>query len=153
MADVHNKEIRSKNMAAIKGKNTKPEMLVRKFLHAHGYRYKLHDKSLPGKPDIVLPKYKTVIFVHGCFWHGHKNCKNYVVPKTRTEWWLNKINGNIINDAKAVKALKKGGWKIITIWECRLKPSTIDKSLTAILQNSPDVLIRYYTSFGNHDPD
>jgi DNA mismatch endonuclease (patch repair protein) len=94
-----------------------------------------------------------VIFVHGCFWHGHKNCKNYVVPKTRTEWWLNKINGNIINDAKAVKALKKGGWKIITIWECRLKPSTIDKSLTAILQNSPDVLIRYYTSFGNHDPD
>ena len=114
MADVHTKEIRSKNMAAIKAKNTKPEMLVRKFFHANGYRYKLHDKSLPGKPDIVLPKYKTVIFVHGCFWHGHKNCKYFVVPKTRTEWWLNKINGNIANDAKAVKALKKEGWKIIT---------------------------------------
>lgn len=92
-------------MAAIKSKNTKPEMLVRRFLHAHGYRYRLHDKKLLGKPDIacpagrrVLPKYKTVIFVHGCFWHGHKNCKYYVVPKTRTEWWLNKINGNIAND-------------------------------------------------------
>ena len=121
MADVHSKEIRSKNMAAIKGKNTKPEMLVRKFLHANGYRYKLHDKSLPGKPDIVLPKYKTVIFVHGCFWHGHENCKYYVVPKTRTEWWLNKINGNIANDTKALKALKKDGWKIIILWTCNLK--------------------------------
>ena len=88
MADVHTREIRSKNMAAIKSKNTKPEMLVRRFLHANGFRYKLHDKSLPGKPDIVLPKYKTVIFVHGCFWHGHEGCKYYVVPKTRKEWWL-----------------------------------------------------------------
>ncbi len=113
MADVHTKEIRSKNMAAIKGKNTKPEMLVRRFLHANGFRYKLHDKSLPGKPDIVLPKYKTVIFVHGCFWHGHEGCKYYVVPKTRTEWWLNKINGSIANDKKATTALKKEGWKII----------------------------------------
>jgi DNA mismatch endonuclease (patch repair protein) len=83
MADVHTKEIRSYNMSRIKGKNTKPEMIVRKFLHANGFRYKLHDKSLPGKPDIVLPKYRTLIFVHGCFWHGHKNCKYFVVPKTR----------------------------------------------------------------------
>ncbi len=105
MADVHTKEIRSKNMAAIKGKNTRPEMLVRRFLHANGFRYKLHDKSLPGKPDIILPKYKTVIFVHGCFWHGHEGCKYYVVPKTRTEWWLNKINGNEIKGAIAIKAL------------------------------------------------
>ena len=133
MADVHTKEIRSKNMAAIKAKNTKPEMLVRKFLHANGYRYKLHDKSLPGKPDIVLPKYKTVIFVHGCYWHGHKNCKYYVIPKTRTEWWLNKINGNIANDAKAVKALKKEGWKIITIWECQLKPAKVESTLRSLL--------------------
>ena len=81
MADVHPKEIRSKNMSAIKAKNTKPEMLVRRFLHAHGYRYKLHDRSHPGKPDIVLPKYKTVIFVHRCFCHGHENCKYFVVPK------------------------------------------------------------------------
>ena len=133
MADVHSKEIRSKNMAAIKGKNTKPEMLVRKFLHANGFRYKLHDKSLPGKPDIVLPKYGTVIFVNGCFWHGHKNCKYFVVPKTRTDWWLNKINGNIANDTKAVKALKKDGWKIITIWECNLKPVKVEKTLNALL--------------------
>jgi DNA mismatch endonuclease (patch repair protein) len=134
MADVHSKEIRSYNMSRIKGKNTKPEMLVRKFLHANGYRYKLHDKSLPGKPDIVLPKYKTVIFVHGCFWHGHNNCKYYVVPKTSTEWWLNKINGNIANDAKAIKALKKDGWKIITIWECNLKSAKVEKTLNALLK-------------------
>ncbi len=108
-------------MAAIKGKNTKPEMLVRRFLHANGFRYKLHDKSLPGNPDIVLPKYKTVIFVHGCFWHGHEGCKYYVVPKTRTEWWLNKINGNIANDKKASKALKKQGWKIINLWSRGLR--------------------------------
>ena len=81
-------------MAAIKGKNTKPEMLVRRFLHANGFRYKLHDKTLPGKPDSVLPKYKTVIFIHGCFWHGHKDCK-YVVPKIRTAWWLNKKLFNV----------------------------------------------------------
>jgi len=87
MADVHNKEQRRFNMQQIKGKNTKPEMLVRKFLHANGYRYKLHDKKLPGRPDMVLPKYQTVIFVHGCFWHGHANCKYFVVPKTNTQWW------------------------------------------------------------------
>ena len=114
-------------MSRIKGRDTKPEMLVRKFLHANGFRYKLHDKSLPGKPDIVLPKYKTVIFVHGCFWHGHTNCKYFVVPKTRTDWWLNKINGNIANDTKAIKALKKEEWKIINLWECDLKPAKIDK--------------------------
>jgi len=129
MADVHDTATRSFNMSRIKGKNTKPEMLVRKFLHAHGYRYRLHDKRLPGKPDIVLPKYKTVIFVHGCFWHGHKNCKYFVVPKTRTEWWLNKINGNIANDAKAVTALKKEGWKIINIWTCKLKKPYLSNTL------------------------
>jgi len=140
MADVHTKEIRSYNMSQIKGRNTKPEMLVRKFLFANGYRYKLNDKTLPGKPDIVLPKYKTVIFVHGCFWHGHKylpgrqtGCKYFVVPKTRTDWWLNKINGNIANDTKVVKALKKDGWKIITIWECNLKPAKVEKTLNTLL--------------------
>ncbi len=122
-------------MAAIKGKNTKPEMLVRRFLHANGFRYKLHDKNLPGKPDIILPKYKTVIFVHGCFWHGHKNCKYFVIPKTRTEWWLNKINGNIANDVKAAKALKKEGWKIINLWECNLKTVKVERTLAALLRN------------------
>lgn len=129
MADVHNREQRRFNMQQIKGKNIKPGMLVRKFLFAHGYRYRLHDKKLPDKPDIILPKYKTLIFVHGCFWHGHTNCKYYVVPKTNTDWWLNKINRNIANDAKAVKALKKDGSKIITVWECDLKPARIQRRL------------------------
>ena len=133
MADVHTPAQRSYNMSRIKGKNTKPEMLVRKFLHAHGFRYRLHDKKLPGKPDIVLPKYKTVIFVHGCFWHGHEGCKYYVVPKTKTEWWLNKINGNKNNDTKAFNTLKENGWKIITLWECDLKPAKVYNTLQQIL--------------------
>lgn len=116
-------------MSRIKGKDTKPEMLVRKFLHAQGFRYKLHDKTLPGKPDLVLPKYKTVIFIHGCFWHGHTNCKYFTIPKTRTQWWINKINTNKANDAKAVKALRKEGWKVIVIWGCQLKISKVDKTL------------------------
>jgi DNA mismatch endonuclease (patch repair protein) len=121
-------------MSRIKSRNTKPEMLVRRFLHANGFRYKLHDKSLPGKPDIVLPKYKTVIFVHGCFWHGHEGCKYFIIPKTRTDWWLNKITGNIANDTKAIEALKKEGWKIINLWECNLKPSKIRKVHKALLK-------------------
>jgi DNA mismatch endonuclease (patch repair protein) len=134
MADVHDKATRSYNMSQIKGKNTKPEMIVRRFLHANGFRYRLHVKDLPGKPDIVLPKYKTVIFVNGCFWHGHEGCKYYVVPKTRTEWWLEKINRNIANDQKAYKALKEIGWKIIEVWECELKPIEIEKKLGALLK-------------------
>lgn len=140
MADVHTSQQRSYNMQQIRGKDTKPEMLVRRFLHSNGFRYKLHDKTLPGKPDIVLPKYKTVIFVHGCFWHGHKNlpagrqgCKYFVVPKTRTKWWIDKINTNKTNDAKAVKALKKDGWKVISIWECKLKPTKMNASLLSLL--------------------
>ena len=91
-------------------------------------------KSLPGKPDIVLPKYKTVISVHGCFWYGHTNCKYFVVPKTRTDWWLNEINGNIANDRKAIKALKKEGCKIINLWECNLKPAKADSTLFSLLK-------------------
>jgi DNA mismatch endonuclease (patch repair protein) len=135
MADVHNKKTRSYNMSQIKATNTKPEMLVRKFLHANGFRYSLHKKTLPGKPDIVLARYKTLIFVHGCFWHGHSNCKYYKVPKTRTQWWLNKTNTNKANDAKAVKALKKEGWKVITVWECKLKPGKIEKTLASIVKS------------------
>ena len=137
MADVHNKATRSYNMSRIKGKNTKPEMLVRKFLHAKGYRYKLHDKNLPGKPDIVLPKYNTIIFVHGCFWHGHANCKYFVVPKTRTQWWTNKINRNKANDEKAVKALRKDGWNAIVVWECGLKAAKVERTLARILNKIP----------------
>lgn len=122
-------------MSRIKGKNTKPEMLVRKFLFSKGFRYRLHDSKLPGKPDIILPKYKTVIFVHGCFWHGHEGCKYYVVPKTRAEWWLNKINGNIANDKKKRFALKKAGWKVIHVWECELKPLKIREAELRLLKS------------------
>lgn len=116
-------------MQQIKGKHTKPELLVRKYLHTQGFRYKLHDNSLPGKPDLVLPKYKTVIFIHGCFWHGHNNCRYFTIPKTRTEWWTEKIAKNKTNDEKAVKQLKKEGWNVITVWECKLKPSKLEQTL------------------------
>ena len=134
MADVHTPEQRRYNMSQIKAKNTKPEMLVRKFLHAQGFRYSLHNKKLPGKPDIVLAKYKTIIFIHGCFWHGHKNCKYFVIPKTRTRWWINKINSNKANDEKVVKALRKDGWKVITVWECQLKPAKTEKTLSSLVK-------------------
>jgi len=134
MTDVHSKATRSYNMSQIKGKNTKPEIVVRKFLFANRFRYKLHDKNLPGKPDIVLPKYKTVIFVHGCFWHGHKNCKYFVVPRTRTKWWLAKITSNQKNDLKHKRFLIKNGWRVITLWECQLKKNKIDNTLSKLLK-------------------
>jgi DNA mismatch endonuclease (patch repair protein) len=134
MADVHSVETRSYNMSRIRSENTKPEMLVRKYLFARGFRYRLHDKKLPGKPDIVLPKYKTIIFIHGCFWHGHEGCRYYVVPKTRTEWWLNKINTNQAKDTLAVAGLQASGWKIVTIWECELKKSLLEQTLLVLEQ-------------------
>lgn len=134
MADVHSKEIRSYNMSRIKSKDTKPEMLVRKFLFSNGFRYRLHSKNLPGKPDIILPKYGAVIFIHGCFWHGHKGCKYFVIPKTRTDWWLSKIKGNQRNDKIKANLLKKEGWKIITIHECQLKIKKKEKTLESILK-------------------
>ena len=132
MADVHNEKTRSYNMSQIKGKNTKPEILVRKFLHAKGFRFRLHVKDMPGKPDIVLRKYKTVISVHGCFWHGHAHCRYFIVPKTRTEWWLEKIGKNIKNDEKALADLIKIGWKVITIWECELKKDKVSETLAKL---------------------
>jgi len=108
-------------MSAIKSKNTKPEIAVRKMLHALGYRFRLHRKDLPGSPDIVLPKYKTVIFVHGCFWHRHENCKFASTPKTRKEFWENKFNENMKRDKNNFKELKKLNWNLLVIWECETK--------------------------------
>ncbi|HAL83407.1 MAG TPA: very short patch repair endonuclease [Mucilaginibacter sp.] len=133
MADVHSKATRSYNMSRIRSKDTKPEMLMRRFLHKNGFRYRLHVKDMPGKPDIVLPKYKTVIFVHGCFWHGHEGCKYYVVPKTRTEWWLNKIGNNITNNANAERLLKAAEWNVIKVWECELKPAKVSETLSNLI--------------------
>jgi len=127
--DVHDKETRSYNMSRIKGKNTKPEELVRKFLFSQGFRYRKNDARLPGTPDIVLPKYKTVIFVNGCFWHGHSNCKYFVVPKTNTEFWLNKIETNRQRDAKKTSELQSLGWRVIVLWECQLKKNVVDETL------------------------
>ena len=131
--DVHYKETRSFNMSRIKGKNTKPEILVRKYLFSQGLRYRLYSKKLPGRPDIVLQKYHTVIFIHGCFWHGHEGCRYFVVPKTRTEWWLNKINTNRENDRKNCELLKEMKWNVITVWECSLKKKKQESTLNNIL--------------------
>jgi DNA mismatch endonuclease (patch repair protein) len=120
MADVVSAEVRSRMMAGIRGKNTKPEMIIRRSLHARGFRYLLHDKRLPGKPDLVFPRHRAVIFVHGCFWHGH-DCHLFKWPKTRKEFWRQKIERNRKIDTSAIVALKQGGWRCCVIWECALK--------------------------------
>lgn len=134
MVDVHSKEIRSFNMSCIRCAETKPEITVRKFLYSKGFRYRKNVKNLPGKPDIVLPKYKTVIFVHGCFWHGHtaKRCKLSNIPKSNTEFWKNKIQENIIRDKKSSETLKAQEWKVIIIWECNLKIKRKEKELLTV---------------------
>jgi len=120
MADVVDRATRSRMMSGIRGKDTKPEIRIRKALFVMGYRYRLHDKKLPGKPDLVLKKYNTVIFIHGCFWHGH-DCHLFKWPKTRPAFWKKKINRNREKDQEAMKALRKAGWHIITVWECAIK--------------------------------
>lgn len=135
MADIHSKEVRSYNMSQVKGKDTKPELLVRKFLFANGLRYRLYAKKLPGKPDIVLSKYKTVIFIHGCFWHGHSNCKYAKLPKTRTEWWSEKIEKNKERDKKNIEQLKNTGWKVLVIYGCELKKENQEQTLNNILNH------------------
>jgi DNA mismatch endonuclease (patch repair protein) len=107
-------------MRGIRGKDTKPELLIRKALFARGFRYRLHDKRLPGKPDLVFPAYSAVIFIHGCFWHGHK-CHLFKWPQTRKEFWRNKINRNRAVDRQAIKKLNEQGWYVLTVWECALK--------------------------------
>ncbi|MDP5281265.1 very short patch repair endonuclease [Sphingomonas sp. DG1-23] len=123
MADIVSAAVRSRMMAGIKGKNTNPELLLRKGLHARGFRFRLHDRSLPGTPDIVLPRYRAVIFAHGCFWHGH-DCHLFKWPKTREEFWRAKIARNQELDAKAEATLAKTGWRYALIWECALKGRT-----------------------------
>ncbi len=122
-------------MSRVRSKDTKPEILVRKFLHKNGFRYRLHVKDLSGKPDIVLPKYKTVIFIHGCFWHGHEGCKKASLPKTRTEWWTDKIQKNAANDQNVEITLLDLGWRVIKIWECELKSKILEQTLDELLIN------------------
>ncbi len=121
MTDTMTPEQRSRCMAAIKGKDTKPEMIVRKYLFSHGLRYRINNRKLPGSPDIVLKKYKTVIFVDGCFWHGHENCKYFRIPKTNEHFWKQKIAMNIARDYANTVDLELAGWRVLRIWECEIR--------------------------------
>jgi DNA mismatch endonuclease (patch repair protein) len=127
MADVVDKATRSRMMSGIRGKNTKPELLVRKALHAKGFRYKLHANDLPGKPDLVFPKYRTVVFVHGCFWHRHEHCKFATTPKTNSNFWIEKLSANSRRDQRNKLQLQTLGWRVLTIWECEIDEAHLTK--------------------------
>lgn len=125
--DTVSREVRSRNMAAIRAKNTKPELVVRSLLHREGYRFRLHREDLPGKPDIVLPKYNTVILVHGCFWHHHSRCKYAANPKSNQRFWKKKLESNVNRDRRHRKELKKMGYRVIIVWECETKRQQTDR--------------------------
>lgn len=129
---------RSKNMAAVRGKNTSPELRVRRMLHSMGYRFRLHRKDFPGRPDIVLPKYRLCIFVHGCFWHQHPGCNRATIPETRRKFWQEKFLQNKNRDAQAEKELKKMGWHVCTIWECETKqPDNLVEIISNLVSSNP----------------
>lgn len=135
MPDVMTPQQRHECMSHIRSKDTKPEQLVRQALWHNGFRYRLHVKGLPGKPDIVLPKYRTVIFINGCFWHGHEGCRYYVIPKTNTSFWLDKITSNKARDARDESALNEAGWRVVTIWECELKKEKREETIGRLLKS------------------
>ena len=132
MADILSHQQRHANMASIHSKDTKPEMVVRRWLWGHGFRYRLNHPRLPGKPDVVMRKYRTCIFINGCFWHGHEGCRYYTIPKTNTEFWVNKVKRNKERDLKVQHELAAMGWHSITIWECELKPKVREKTLESL---------------------
>lgn len=134
MADVHDPATRSYNMSMIKGKNTKPEELVRKYLFSQGFRYRKNVRTLPGSPDIVLPKYKTVVFVNGCFWHGHKGCKCFVWPENNADFWREKITTNIQRDTNKIALLEEAGWRVLVVWECELKKAKAEGTLASLAE-------------------
>lgn len=134
MPDVHDKETRSYNMSKIRNKNTKPEMFVRKYLFSNGFRFRINDKRYPGCPDIVLPKYKTCIFVNGCFWHVHERCKYFVWPENNKEFWHKKLTANVKRDKSVYQSLRDIGWKVIVIWECELKKLNREDTLARLVK-------------------
>jgi len=134
MADNHSKEIRSYNMSQIRSKNTKPEEIVRKYLFSKGFRYRKNDKRYPGRPDIVLPKYKIVIFVNGCFWHMHDGCPEFVMPKSNIDYWKPKLERNKRHDIENKIALEKQGWTVIVVWECELKKDNKEDRLRRLVE-------------------
>jgi DNA mismatch endonuclease (patch repair protein) len=140
--DIISEERRSWNMSRIKGKDTKPELVVRSILHKMGYRFRLHRKDLPGTPDIVLPKYKTVIFLHGCFWHRHKGCKYAYTPKSRVKFWKDKFAETVKRDKQHLKQLKENGWEVFIVWECETKDmDKLKKIINKITQGINGVLL------------
>lgn len=131
MTDVLTAEQRQRNMSSIRGKDTKPEMLIRRGLHVRGLRYRLHDRKLPGRPDLVFPKYHTAVFVHGCFWHAH-GCALSRLPATRRDFWQQKLEGNAARDHKAIATLQADGWRVLVIWECALRGPARQKEATVL---------------------
>ena len=142
MADIHSRETRSYNMSRIRSTNTGPEMFVRKMLHVNGFRFRLYDKSLPGRPDIILKKYKTIVFINGCFWHGHDNCKYFKIPDTRRAWWDAKIIRTKERDTNNIQQLTALGWNIIVIFECGLKNGKAKNTITKLIHRLNALLIK-----------
>ncbi len=135
MADIVDKQTRSRMMATIRSKDTKPEMALRKVLHARGLRYRLHVKNIFGKPDLVFKKFNAVVFVHGCFWHRHEDCRFSSIPSTRRTFWLNKLNSNVERDQIVLKKLLESGWRVAKVWECALKyPAEVDISVLKLVE-------------------
>ena len=139
MSDIHSKETRSYNMSRIKGKDTKPEVLVRKYLFSKGLRFRKNDRRYPGTPDIVLPKYNTVVFVHGCFWHLHPGCKYAVLPSSNVEFWEKKLYGNRSRDKQNQDKLTAMGWNVIVVWECQLKKDCRETTLNDLYRQIVDI--------------
>ena len=144
MADKMTPEQRHRCMANIRSKNTKPEVIVRKFLFAHGFRFRINVKRLPGTPDIVLKKYRTCIFINGCFWHGHEGCRYYVLPKSNTEFWKAKIERNRERDLDRRIKLRDMGWHVIQFWECQLKPKVREENLQGLLYTLNKIMLLNY---------
>ena len=134
-------------MSRIRSKNTKPEILVRKWLWQHGFRYRLNVKNIPGNPDIVMRKYKIAIFVNGCFWHGHDGCSKFVMPKSNTEFWESKIFGNKERDLKNYRLLKNSGWKVIVIWECQLGTAEVEETMTGVMRQILNYATKRHVAF------
>jgi len=143
MADKMTPQQRHYCMSRIRGKATKPELLVRHWLWSHGYRYRLNVKSVPGKPDIVLRKYHTAIFVNGCFWHGHEDCRLYSVPKSNTDFWMSKVQRNRKRDQEEYKALHDAGWQVVVIWECQLRKAVLDNTMHYVEHSLNSNLLKY----------
>lgn len=139
MSDIVDCETRSRMMSGIKGKNTRPEMVVRRYLHARGYRYRLHCRDLPGSPDIVLPKHRVAIFVHGCFWHRHEKCFYATSPATRAKFWQEKLSGNRDRDLRQQAELNRRGWRVLVVWECGIRHAFNDLgSIIPMMKGGPE---------------